>query len=58
MGPLDDPAFRALVEQAKGVGARNPDLLPPTLAAIREKGKGITEDALQATLDEVAASAS
>jgi hypothetical protein len=30
----------------------------PTLAAIREKGKGITEDALQAILNEVAASAS
>lgn len=55
MGPLDDPAFRALVEQAKRVCARNPDLLPSYLAAIREKGKGITEDELQAILDEVAA---
>jgi hypothetical protein len=38
---LGDPAFRALVDQAKWVCATHPDLLPFYLAAIREKGKGI-----------------
>jgi hypothetical protein len=51
---LDDPTFRALVEQAKRVCARNPDLLPSYLAAIKEKAKGVKEDTLQAILDEVA----
>ncbi len=51
---LEDAAFRALVEQAKRVCAKHPDLLPSYLAAIREKGKGIKPDELQAILDEVA----
>jgi hypothetical protein len=38
---LGDPAFRALVDQAKRLCARHPDLLPYYLAAVREKGKGI-----------------
>ncbi len=54
MGPLDDPTFRALVDQAKRVCAKHPELLPSYLAAISEKGKGIREDELQAILDEVA----
>jgi hypothetical protein len=53
MGPLDDPAFRELVEQAKRICAKHPDLLPVYLAAIQEKAKGIKEDALKAILDEV-----
>lgn len=57
MEPVDDPVFRALVEQAKRVCAKNPDLLLSYLAAIREKGKGANEEALQAILDEVAATA-
>lgn len=56
MGLLDDPAFRALVDQAKRVCPKHPDLLAPYLAAIREKGKGAKEDALQAILAEVEAS--
>lgn len=54
--PLEDAAFRALVEQAKRVCAKNPDLLPAYLAAVHEKAKGMPEDALQALLDDVAAS--
>lgn len=55
MDPAEDPAFRALVEQAKRVCAKNPTLLPPYLAAIREKGRGLPEEALRAILDEVKA---
>ncbi|HSB81111.1 MAG TPA: hypothetical protein VLM91_20210 [Candidatus Methylomirabilis sp.] len=55
MDPAEDPAFRALVEQAKRVCAKNPTLLPPYLAAIREKGRGLREKALRAILDEVKA---
>ena len=54
MGPLDDPTFRAMVEQAKRLCPKHPALLPAYLAAIREKGRGIEEGALQAILDEVA----
>ncbi len=53
MDPAEDPAFRALVEQAKRVCAKNSSLLPPYLAAIREKGRGLREEALRAILDEV-----
>lgn len=52
---LDDPAFRALVEQAKRVCSKHPQLLPCYLAAVREKGKGVKADVLQAILDEVEA---
>ncbi|HSB70944.1 MAG TPA: hypothetical protein VLH58_13710 [Candidatus Methylomirabilis sp.] len=55
MDPAEDPAFRALVEQAKRVCARNPALLPPYLAAIRERGRGLPEEALKAILDGVRA---
>jgi hypothetical protein len=55
MGLLEDPAFRALIEQAKRVCGKNPALLPSYLAAIREKGRGIGEVALKAILDEVKA---
>jgi hypothetical protein len=55
---VDDPAFRALVEQAKRICAKNPDLLPSYLAAIEERAKGMKADALQAILDEVSRSAS
>ncbi len=58
MEPQEDAAFRALVEQAKRVCARNPDLLPAYLAAIQDKGKGMSEESLQALLNEVAASVS
>lgn len=58
MGPLDDPAFLALVEQAKRVCPRHPDLLPAYLAAIREKGKGMKEEDLKAILDDVSARSS
>ncbi len=58
MDPLEDAAFRALVEQAKRVCAKHPDLLPSYLAAIREKGKGFKPDELQAILDEVASRSS
>ena len=54
MGPLDDPAFQALVEQAKRVCPKHPALLAAYLSAIREKGRGIGERELQAILDEVA----
>jgi hypothetical protein len=56
--PLEDAAFRALVEQAKRVCAKHPDLLPAYLAAIEEKGKGMPADALRALLRDVSASAS
>jgi hypothetical protein len=55
MDPAEDPAFRALVEQAKRVCAKNPDILLPYLAAIREKGRGLREEALRSILDEVKA---
>ncbi len=58
MDPLEDAAFRALVEQAKRVCAKNPDLLPAYLAAIEEKAKGMRDDALRALLKEVSASVS
>lgn len=58
MEPLEDAAFRTLVEQAKRVSARNPDLLPAYLAAIQEKGKGMSEEALQSLLNEVASRSS
>lgn len=56
MDPLTDPAFRALVEQAKRVCGRNPSLLAAYLEAIREKGKGIKDDVLKALLADVGAS--
>ena len=55
MGLLEDPAFRALIEQAKRICRKNPALLPSYLAAIREKGRGIGEQTLKAILDEVKA---
>jgi hypothetical protein len=51
---MDDPVFRALVEQAKRICRKHPDQVPAYLPAIREKGKGIRADQLQAILDEVA----
>ncbi|MBI4574239.1 MAG: hypothetical protein HY713_13270 [candidate division NC10 bacterium] len=54
VGPLDDPAFRALVEQAKRLCPKHPALLAAYLSVIREKGRGIEERELQAILDEVA----
>jgi hypothetical protein len=53
---MEDAAFRALVEQAKRVCAKHPDLLPAYLAAIEEKGKGMGDDVLQPLLKEVSAS--
>ena len=58
MESLEDAAFRALVEQAKRVCAKHPDLLPAYLAAIEEKGKGMRAEVLQALLQEVSTSAS
>lgn len=58
MDPLEDAAFRALVEQAKRVCAKHPDLLRAYLAAIEEKGKGMGDDVLRPILDEVSACAS
>lgn len=58
MEPLEDAAFRALVEQAKRVCVKHPDLLPAYLAAIEEKGKGMRAEELRALLKEVSASAS
>lgn len=57
MDPAEDPAFRALLEQAKRVCAKNPTLLPPYLAVIRERGRGLREEALRGILDEVKAAA-
>ncbi len=54
---MDDPVLRALVEQAKRVCPKHPDLVPAYLAAIQEKGKGIESNQLQIILDEVAESA-
>ena len=56
MDPLEAAAFRALVEQAKRVCAKHPDLLPAYLAAIEEKGKGMGGDVLRPLLKEVSAS--
>ena len=58
MDPLEDAAFRALVEQAKRVCAKHPDLLPAYLAAIKEKGRGMGDDVLQPLMKEVSASVS
>jgi len=55
--PSTDPAFRALVEQAKRVCAKHPGLLPAYLAAIQDKGKGMDEQAMEALLKEVEAAA-
>lgn len=55
MGALDDPVFRALIDQAKRVCSRHPELLEPYLAAIRDKAKGLEEGALQRLLAEVSA---
>jgi hypothetical protein len=57
MDPAEDPAFRALLEQAKRVCAKNPTLLQPYLAAIRERGRGLAEGALRGILEEVKAAA-
>ena len=58
MEPLEDAAFRALVEQAKRVCAKHPELLPAYLAAIEEKGKGMRAEALRVLLQEVSATVS
>jgi hypothetical protein len=55
MDPAEDPTFRALLEQAKRVCAKKPTLLPPYLAAIRERGRGLREEVLRGILDEVRA---
>lgn len=57
MDPTGDPAFRALVEQAKRVCARHPDLLPFYLTAIREKARGMSEADVQALVETVEAGA-
>jgi hypothetical protein len=49
-----EPAFQALLEQAKRVCARHPTLLDPYLRAIRDRAKGMSEDALEALIKEVA----
>ncbi len=53
-----DPAFQALVDQAKRLCARHPELLEWYLRAIRDKGKGMPEEALEALLKDVSAAAS
>ena len=55
MGALDDPVFRALIDQAKRICSRHPEMLEPYLAAIRDKAKGVGEERLQGWLAEVAA---
>jgi hypothetical protein len=57
VGPLDDSIFRALIEQGWRICPRHPDLLPSCLAAIREKGKGVRSEELQAIQDEMEESA-
>ncbi|MFB3816639.1 MAG: hypothetical protein ACE147_03140 [Candidatus Methylomirabilales bacterium] len=52
-----DPALSALVEQAKRVCARHPELTEFYVRAIRDKGKGMPEDALEALLKDVTAAA-
>lgn len=52
-----DPAFQALVDQAKRVCARHPELLAAYVAAIRDKGRGMPEDALQSLVKEVSEAA-
>jgi hypothetical protein len=49
-----DPAFSALVEQAKRVCARHPELTEFYVRAIRDKGKGMPEDALEGLVKQVA----
>jgi len=55
MGGLEDPVLRALIDQAKRVCSRHPELLEPYLAAIRDKAKGVGEEPLRSLLEEVAA---
>lgn len=55
MDPQEEAAFRALVEQAKRICVRNPSLLPAYIAAVQEKGKGMSGEALRTLLDEVSA---
>jgi hypothetical protein len=50
-----DPAFQALVAQAKRVCARHPGLLPAYLATIRDKGRGMPPEVLEALLKDVSA---
>ncbi len=49
-----DPAFQALVEQAKRVCARHPELSEFYVRAIRDKGKGMPDEALEALVKQVA----
>jgi hypothetical protein len=53
VGAVDDPALRALIDQAKRVCARHPEMLEPYLAAIRDKARGAGEQTLQVLLAEV-----
>ncbi len=48
-----DPAFSALVEQAKRVCARHPELADFYVRAIRDKGKGMPDDALETLVKQV-----
>jgi hypothetical protein len=49
-----DPAFQALVEQATRVCARHPELIEFYVRAIRDKGKGMPDEALEALVKQVA----
>ena len=55
MGGPDDSILRALIDQAKRVCSRHPEMLEPYLAAIRDKAKGTGEEELKGLLAEVAA---
>ncbi len=52
-----DAAFQALVDQAKRVSARHPELLARYLAAIRDKARGMPADQVEALLKEVSGAA-
>ncbi len=52
-----DAAFHALLDQAKRVSARHPELLPRYLAAIRDKARGMPPEQVEALLKEVSEAA-
>ncbi len=52
-----DPAFQALLDQARRVSVQHPDLLVRYLAAIRDKARGMTPDEVEALVREVSEAA-
>ncbi len=52
-----DPAFQALIDQARRVCALHPDLLVRYLAAIRDKARGMPPKEVEALLESVSEAA-